>query len=70
MQLISQFHLRPRDHSARQLQNAPHLEADGCQPERCQAAPQLDHLKIAVQTHNIDSEGHAKSMNAGRGSDP
>jgi len=70
MQLISHFHPQPGDRSARQLQHATHPEADRGQPEWRQTVPQLDHLKIAVQSHHIDFEGHEKSMNTGRGSDP
>jgi hypothetical protein len=70
IQPIAQLHLQPRDRSARQLQDAPHLEAHRSQPVWRQAAPQLDYPKIAVQTHHIDFERHEKSMNTGRGSNP
>src|ERR1039457_3430132 len=68
--LVPNMDLRPRDRSARQLQNTPQLHAHRGQSKRRQAAPQLDDLQVPIETNHVDLEGHSKSMDAGRGFDP
>ncbi len=70
------FHLIPNldlgscDGPARQLQNALHLHAYRRHSEGHQAAPQLDDLETPIKADDIDTEGHTKSMDAGRWFDP
>src|ERR1035441_4629181 len=67
--LVPNMDLRPRDRSARQLQNPPQLHAPRGQSKRRQAAPQLDDLQVPIKTNHVDLERHSKSMDAGRGVD-
>ena len=69
-ELVPDLHLGLRNGSARQFQHTSQLQAYGCNSKWRQAAPQLDDLTVAVQPDYINSKGHSKSMDAGRGFDP
>jgi hypothetical protein len=64
------LHLGKRDSSTRQFQNTLHLQTNRGHSEGHQATPHLNDLQIAIQTYNIDLEGHPESMDAGRGFNP
>jgi hypothetical protein len=59
-----------RDCTAGKLDDTSQSEADGSDSVRHEAAPQLNDFEVSIKADDIDAEGHAESMDAGRGFDP